>query len=171
MSAGELDTLRAIVADAVAAAEQRGKVSKLTGDEKKQFALGLVAKVASARGVPADTAAMAGDLIEAALGEPLLAAPKPPTQGLTVGGIVGLLLLVCLPLLGGLACGSMSPGSEYVAAERSAWDAISPEYLAYVQADAKLDAKQKDRRRSLVKAVYDRIEAFEADAKAKDGDK
>ena len=45
-----------------------------------------------------------------------------------------------------------TPGKAYVAADQGIFDAITPEYLQYVEADTALDAGQKARRVRTVQA-------------------
>jgi hypothetical protein len=59
-------------------------------------------------------------------------------------------------------CGSgCSEFSEYVAADKATFEAISPEYLEYLQKDAALDDEQKERRKNLVETWRMRIEGAE----------
>jgi len=45
-----------------------------------------------------------------------------------------------------LSCGGCVLNKDYVKADQATFDAIAPEYRAYVESDAKLDADQKTRR-------------------------
>lgn len=54
-------------------------------------------------------------------------------------------LVVVVTLLGGC-----SISKEYVAADQETFDVITPEYLEYVNADTKLDADAKARRKRAV---------------------
>ena len=75
----------------------------------------------------------------------------------------GLVLLV--PLLGGCAGGGVNPfaapNPHYVVADRATFEAVSPEYSAYVAADANLDAEQVARRQRTVATWRKRIEEAE----------
>jgi uncharacterized protein YcfL len=64
-----------------------------------------------------------------------------------------LLLLLIVPL----ACVGCSAQKEYVKADSITYDAIAPEYGVYVDADTKLDADQKARRKRLIESWALRI--------------
>lgn len=104
----ELEVLRGIVADAVAAAEQKGKVSKLTNAEKYKYALELATKVALLRGAPPSTVGMVGQMIEAVIGgftmQERLApkpveAPKPLEGGSALPKLLGAVVLAVMVLM------------------------------------------------------------------------
>lgn len=101
-------------------------------------------------------------LIGAAVG--FLAPRKTTPEGPTTrppGSMSGLLLL-------GLSAVSCTPGKAYVAADRGIFEAISPEYLIYVAADANLSAEQQARRVRTVAAWKTLLDKAE---KAAEGDK
>lgn len=47
---------------------------------------------------------------------------------------------------------------EYIKADKATFDAVTPEYLKYVEADSALDREQKDRRKRTVATWKLRIE-------------
>jgi len=55
--------------------------------------------------------------------------------------------------------GCPSVPKEYAAADQATYDAIAPEYTAYVQADPKLTQEQKDRRLRTLQTWKVRINA------------
>ncbi|MFQ5352515.1 MAG: hypothetical protein ACE5D3_05510 [Candidatus Binatia bacterium] len=55
-----------------------------------------------------------------------------------------------------LACGC-TMSDIYVAADKATYDAVAPEYRAYVEADDSLDSEQKKRRARTLKAWETRI--------------
>jgi len=70
--------------------------------------------------------------------------------------------LIALLIFAGALCGCSAPAS-FVVAERATFRAVAPEYLEYVDADPKLNAKQKQSRRDTV-AVWDAgLRAWESD--------
>lgn len=63
-------------------------------------------------------------------------------------------VVLLLPLL--CSCGL---SEAYVAADRATYNAIAPEYRAYVEADPALSAEQKARRERTIKAWDARLRA------------
>ena len=60
---------------------------------------------------------------------------------------------------------SCTPTHVYLAADRATFDAVAPEYRAYVEADAALSAEQKQRRFRTVDTWQSRVEAAEGTVK------
>lgn len=76
------------------------------------------------------------------------------------------LLLFALPaaaLVGGCSAlqAIQGPGGAYVAGDRATYDAVAPEYAAYVAADPALAPDQKDRRTRTLQTWRMRVEAAE----------
>jgi len=72
--------------------------------------------------------------------------------------------LALLPVLLAHAsgCGSLSnPSAAYVAADRATFDAVAPEYSAYVHNDPALDDEARSRRDRTVQTWKERVEAGE----------
>jgi|SRR5437867_10056285 len=70
--------------------------------------------------------------------------------------------LALLPVVVAFAsgCSSLtSPAAGYVAADRATFEAVAPEYLAYVHADPALDEDARSRRDRTVQTWKERIEA------------
>lgn len=55
-----------------------------------------------------------------------------------------------LIVLGLALCSCSTPSQAYADADRATYESIAPEYLAYVEADASMDAIAKQRRRDTV---------------------
>ena len=79
-----------------------------------------------------------------------------------------------LCFVAGVAIASMSgcvtPRSAYVQADRLTYDAVAPEYGAYVEADPGLSDEQKARRRRTLDAWGTRLERAEADSEEPAGE-
>jgi hypothetical protein len=56
---------------------------------------------------------------------------------------------------------AQSPAAAYVAADRATYDAVAPEYAAYVRADPTLDAESRDRRERTLETWRLRVESGE----------
>lgn len=99
-----------------------------------------------------------------ARGKVKAAAELPPPAGSRMTLNV-LLLALLLPLLGGCGAGGVNPfaapNSDYVTADRATFEAVAPEYSAYVAADPSLDAEQIARRQRTVATWRLRIEQAE----------
>lgn len=65
-------------------------------------------------------------------------------------GILALILMACLQ--------GCSISDEYVKADRLTFDAISPEYRKYIEADSNLSAEEKERRIRTVETWRLRLE-------------
>lgn len=82
------------------------------------------------------------------------------------GGVVPLagaaLLLACLSGV----CGCATPEAAFVRAERATYQAVAPEYVAYVEADPALSDEEKERRRRTVRTWDLSIRQHEAAAQA-----
>ena len=73
--------------------------------------------------------------------------------------------LCALVLLAGTGCGVVpldSPSSAYVRADRATHDAVSPEYVRYVNADPALTPEQRERRLRTIESWRARVEAGES---------
>ena len=57
------------------------------------------------------------------------------------------------------SCEGISVADAYVAADRATYNAIAPEYRAYVEADEKVDAPSKASRMRLLKTWEMRLDA------------
>ena len=69
-------------------------------------------------------------------------------------------ILLFLPLSQCTGCAALpQPPADYVAADRATYEAVAPEYAAYVEADERLDAEQKARRARTVAAWDARVRA------------
>jgi len=68
------------------------------------------------------------------------------------------LMAVALLLLAGCA----GPNPSYIQADRATYEAIAPEYLRYIQDDARLTGAEVQRRIDTVNTWLRRIEAAEA---------
>ena len=66
-------------------------------------------------------------------------------------------LFVCLLMLS--SCNGVSVAAAYHAADKATYEAIAPEYEAYVQADEKLDAASKASRMRTLATWKMRLEA------------
>jgi hypothetical protein len=67
-----------------------------------------------------------------------------------------------LPLSQSTGCAALrAPAPDYVAADRATYDAVAPEYAAYVAADAALDDEQRDRRARTIRTWAARLRAAE----------
>lgn len=75
--------------------------------------------------------------------------------------------ILFVPLLSG--CANLSVPADWVKAERKTYDAIAPEYVDYVAADARLSALQKANRQNDVKSWESRIVEHEKATAAKAG--
>jgi hypothetical protein len=86
----------------------------------------------------------------------------PPTSaiGLSVGGAV-LLAAIVGAGSGGCARTDLGPTDAYLAADRATFDAVAPEYRAYVDSDPFLDADQRERRGRTVDVWRRRLEDAE----------
>jgi len=60
---------------------------------------------------------------------------------------------------------SCAPPQVYVTADRETFNAVAPEYRAYVEADANLSDVQKERRYRTIDTWQSRVEAAEGAAK------
>lgn len=69
--------------------------------------------------------------------------------------MLGLLLVALCSCL----CGCLNVQREYVEADVATYEAITPEYLKYVEDDASLDGDEKDLRRNTVAIWEARITA------------
>ena len=100
----------------------------------------------------------------------VLASPPsdPSTQGQNwrmnaVAGPLALLLLPATLLAPASGCASLeSPAAAYVAADRATYEAVAPEYAAYVRNDPALSDEQRQRRGRTVETWRIRINAAEA---------
>jgi hypothetical protein len=86
--------------------------------------------------------------------------PPPPPNSSSPGGATRVVLLLALLLpatipLGGCA----APSDAYVAADRATFDAVAPEYAAYVAADPLLGPAERERRGRTLEAWLARIGA------------
>ena len=71
-------------------------------------------------------------------------------------------ILLLLPLSQSTGCSAFQlPAADYVAADRATYEAVAPEYGAYVRADGSLDPEQKARRDRTVASWDARIRAAE----------
>lgn len=68
-----------------------------------------------------------------------------------------MILVAALALLS--SCEGMSVANAYVASDLATYQAIAPEYRAYVEADEKLDISSKTLRMHLLKSWEMRLEA------------
>ena len=72
-------------------------------------------------------------------------------------------ILLLLPLSQCIGCAALRPpAADYVAADRATYEAVAPEYVAYVRADPGLDAEQRDRRARTLATWDARLRAAEA---------
>jgi hypothetical protein len=69
-----------------------------------------------------------------------IASPAPPSSGLKI------LTVLCGSALLTTIAGCAAPNTAFVQAERSTYNAIAPEYSAYVETDGSLTSDQKTRR-------------------------
>jgi hypothetical protein len=81
----------------------------------------------------------------------------PPWRLNTLGWIVALSVPLALAALG-IGCG---PSVAYLAGDRATYDAIAPEYAAYVDADPALNAPQRQRRHRTLESWRFRLEQAE----------
>jgi hypothetical protein len=71
-------------------------------------------------------------------------------------------LAAALGAVGVAGAGGCGPTGGYVAADRATYDAVAPEYAAYVTADATLTPEQRQRRQRTLAAWKLRIESTQA---------
>ena len=72
-------------------------------------------------------------------------------------------ILLLLPLTQCNGCAALQPPApDYVAADRATYDAVAPEYAAYVHADPGLDEEDRERRDRTIATWDARIRAAEA---------
>jgi hypothetical protein len=95
-----------------------------------------------------------------------LKTPVPPPGGAPPPALL-LLPLLLIPFITG--CANLSVPADWVKAERKTYDAIAPEYVDYVAADARLSATQKANRQNDVKSWESRIIEHEKVTAAKAG--
>jgi len=60
------------------------------------------------------------------------------------------IFLLCGVVVVATLLGGCSISKEYVASDQATFDAVTPEFLEYVNADARLDAEAKARRKRTV---------------------
>ena len=89
--------------------------------------------------------------------------PSARTQNWRMNGtLLSLLLLLSLDCTG---CSVLNPPQgTYLAADRATYDAVAPEYAAYVANDQQLDDEERARRRRTLETWRLRLESTEAGA-------
>lgn len=70
--------------------------------------------------------------------------------------------LAALAILAALA-GCSPVAASYVHADRATFEAVAPEYVAYVSSDSALSSEQKERRQETVRSWEARLEQAEGD--------
>lgn len=83
------------------------------------------------------------------------AGPEAPPRPPRIPPGYGLLLALAATLV--LAAPGCGTQAAYVAADRATWEAVAPEYRAYVEADPRLDDAQRARRRTTLETWARRI--------------
>lgn len=75
------------------------------------------------------------------------------------------LALIAALLLSGAGCASTISGA-YVQADRKTYDAVAPDYIAYINSDTTLKADDKKIKLNTISTWKLRLEHFEAESKA-----